>query len=281
MLQRSAARDRRGRVAAPRQAAGQAYRDRDAQAEACLPPVREDRRRRGCRHHPGAGASAADRGRAADRAARRRRCRVEVRRPPAALSAIADPRALRREDRALDAVAVGRHGGRRAAAPAHPPRRPAEGITEVVLRRDALPCTRSGARQDQDRLHVGDRARRPAVGRRRSTGGRLHLRARPRGRACREAARRLQRRAAGGRLCRVQPARPADTRRRRRHACLLLEPSQAQVLRALCRRQPADRDRGAGAHQAALRHRGRDPRAPAAGAPRRRARRAQSRSPTR
>src|SRR5262245_3219749 len=99
--------------------------------------------------------------------------------------------------------------------------------------------------QDQDRLHVGDRARRPAVGRPRSTGGRLHLHlcTWPRRRACRETARRLQWRAAGRRLCRVQAARPAHTRRWCRHTCFLLEPPQAQVLRAPCRWRPADRDR--------------------------------------
>ena len=107
VLQRRAARDRRGRVEASRQDAGEAHRGRDAQAEARLPRVREDRCRRGRRHHPGAGAGAADRGRAADRAAGRRHCRVEVRRSSSALSAIADPRALRREDRALDAGAAG------------------------------------------------------------------------------------------------------------------------------------------------------------------------------
>jgi transposase len=46
--------------------------------------------------------------------------------------------------------------------------------------------------------------------------------------------------------------RRAVASRRAGHARLLLEPSAAQVLRALRRRQSADRDRGARAHQAAL-----------------------------
>lgn len=45
-----------------------------------------------------------------------------------------------------------------------------------------------------------------------------------------------------------------------------IEPSAAQVLRALRQRQPADRNRGPRAHQTALRHRGRDQRHAAGGA---------------
>jgi Transposase IS66 family len=45
------------------------------------------------------------------------------------------------------------------------------------------------------------------------------------------------------------PARPADAGRRHRHIGVLLEPSAAQVLRALRRRQPADRDGGGLAHK--------------------------------
>ena len=118
----------------------------------------------------------------------------------------------------------------------------AEEVTKTVLRRDALPRARSRTRRDQDRLHVGARARRPAMGRHRSAGGRLHLRARPRRRARGEAARRLQRRPAGRRLCRLRPARPANAGWRAGDARLLLEPSAAQVLRALRGPQPADRD---------------------------------------
>ena len=52
----------------------------------------------------------------------------------------------------------------------------------------------------------------------------------------------------------------------RHHAGVLLEPPAAQVLRALHWRQPANRYRGAGTHQATLRYRGRDPRPAARGA---------------
>ena len=55
--------------------------------------------------------------------------------------------------------------------------------TKLFCRRDTLPRARSGARQDQDRLPVGHRARRSTMGRRRSAGSRLHLRTRPRRRA--------------------------------------------------------------------------------------------------
>ena len=55
--------------------------------------------------------------------------------------------------------------------------------SKYVLRRDALPCARSGARQDKNRLPVGHRARRPTLGWRRTTRRCLHLRARPRRRA--------------------------------------------------------------------------------------------------
>ncbi len=93
---------------------------------------------------------------------------------------------------------------------ARSPGRTDQGVAEAVLRRDALPRARSRPRPDQDRLHVGDCARRPAMGRQRSAGRRLQLCARSRGTACGEVARRLQRRAAGRRLRRLQPARPTD-----------------------------------------------------------------------
>ena len=83
----------------------------------------------------------------------------------AALSAIADPGAPRRHiERSTLAQWVGA-----AAAELQPLHDHllalAEGLAETVLRRDALPRARSRARQDQDRLPVGARPRRSAVGR--------------------------------------------------------------------------------------------------------------------
>jgi len=94
----------------------------------------------------------------------------------------------------------------------------------------------------------------------RSAGGGLFLCAGPRRRARRQAARRLQRHPAGRRLRGLQEAGRADTAWWAGDACLLLEPPAATVLRGLCRRQCADRDRGTRPHQAALRHRGGGPR---------------------
>ena len=84
LLRRRSARHRRGSLRAARQDPGQVPGDRDAAAQVCLPDLRADRRRRDGRHHPGAGAGAADRRRPADRGAGRRRRRLEVRLAPAA-----------------------------------------------------------------------------------------------------------------------------------------------------------------------------------------------------
>lgn len=98
-----------------------------------------------------------------------------------------------------------------------------------------------------------------APGWRRPSGGRLHVRARARRRARRSAARRLLRCTAGRRLRRIRQTGRRDTARWPAHACLLLEPLQAPLLRHRQNRERAHRQRRARAHQSALYNRSRDP----------------------
>ena len=93
-----------------------------------------------------------------------------------------------------------------AAAGARAAARQAEELAEAVRRRDHGAGARSGPRPDQDRPALGLCPRRPALGRSRSAGRRLRLRARPQGRAADRASRRLQRHPAGRRLWRLSRA---------------------------------------------------------------------------
>ena len=61
--------------------------------------------------------------------------------------------------RSLDARPLGRLRGLRAEARLRPAGRDPEELDQALRRRDAMPGARSGARQDQDRLSVGHRAR--------------------------------------------------------------------------------------------------------------------------
>ena len=85
------------------------------------------------------------------------------------------------------------------------------------------------------------------MGRHRSAGGRLHLRARPGARACRCAARRLSRHPAGRRLCGLQAARRAKARRAVACAGILLEPCPPALLRTGQERRRRSRRRRCGA----------------------------------
>ena len=132
----------------------------------------------------------------------------QVRRPPAALSPEPDLRPARDRARSLDPGGLGRPGCRRAPPPARAAARAPQALAQAVHGRDPGAGARSGTQADQDRLPLGDRPRRPALGRHRSAGGRLSLRAGPRRRACHRAARRLQRHPPGRRLRRLQGAWP-------------------------------------------------------------------------
>ena len=141
----------------------------------------------------------------------------------------------------------------------------AEGLAQAVRRRDDGAGARSRTRANQDRPALGLRARRSTVGRHRSAGRGLRLRARSQGRAADRASRRLHGRPAGRRLCRLSRARRA----RRRAARLLLGPCAPPLLRTRRGRPGADRQRGARTHRRALCRRERNPRPQRRGAPRR------------
>ena len=160
------ARHRRGRVGASRQGAGEAARHRHAAAEVRLPGLREDRGRRT------AGVIQAPAPRASSRAAcrpRRSSPTCSSRNMPITYRSIVRRRSWRAKactsDRSTLAHWVGFAAFELGAA-ARAPGRDAEGFQEALCRRDAMPGARSRPRQDENRLPLGDCARRPAMGRR-------------------------------------------------------------------------------------------------------------------
>ena len=142
-------------------------------------------------------------------------------------------------------------------------------LAQAVHGRDPGAGARPGAQANQDRLPLGDRPRRPTLGRHRPAGGRLSVRARSRRRACHPAARGVQGRSPGRRLRGLQRPGRSRSRWRSGDACLLLEPRPAPVLRDRPGRQRPDRGGGSPAHRRALCHRAHDPRRSARAAPQR------------
>ena len=161
----------------------------------------------GLRDDPsGAGPGAADRQGPGQPRPARACAGQQVLRPPAALSAEPDLRPARRRDRPLDAGELGRWCLLVAGAAAGAARRACVRISQNLCRRHADPGARSRPRPHQDRPAVGLCARRSALERSRSAGGRLLLQSRSQGRASGRSPRSIPRRSAGRRLCRLRAA---------------------------------------------------------------------------
>jgi transposase len=130
----------------------------------------------------------------------------------------------------------------------------------------AMPVLDPGPRPDQEGLRLGDRARRPALGRDRPAGGGVPLCAGPWCQTSADAAGRVLRHPAVRRLRRLQDPRRG---RRRHRPGVLPEPCPPRVHRAGEGQDRADRRRGLAAHRRALRSRGGGARQSARAAPRR------------
>ena len=217
VLQEADARDRRRDFRAARRDPGPIPGDRHAPAEARLPGVREDRR--------SAGAGASDQIRLADRSHGRFRAGGQIRLAPAALSPGEDAVLPGHRPRSFDTGLLGWLCGGGIDAAVRAAQGQSLGLRQTRRRRDAGAGARSGTRADQDRLLLGDGARRPALGRNRSAGRRLHLRTGSRRRASREAACRLSRHRAVRRLCSLQEIAGGQD-----HSRLLLEPPETRIL---------------------------------------------------
>src|SRR5512144_345646 len=257
MLFRADAPDRRGPLRAPRRHPDTLPSRRHPPAEVRLPRLPE---RRGA----GAGAAAADRGGPADRADGGARAGGEVCGSCTALSPGADVRPARDFHRPIDARFLGGICGGRAEAAVAAVARPAACLGQAVRRRDHGAGARSGPRPDQDRLLLGNRPRRPAVGRRRSAGGDLLVRARTGERARGGPTKGLPRHPADRRLHRLQDRGQAPRHRRRDgrrgDPCALLGALPTAVLRDRAQGTGADRPRGPAADRGTVRDRGGDPR---------------------
>ena len=166
-------------LAAARRGPGAVPGDRDAPSQICLPGLRGG-------GGSGAGARAADQGRAADRGDGRLTCWSPN--TPGICRSIGRPRCCSRRASTSSARSLAFWVGYAAAelrplyaaaARTHPDLRQDRG------RRDDGAGARSRPRPHQEGILLGDRARRPAVGRDRPAGRRLHLRARSRRRCTR------------------------------------------------------------------------------------------------
>ena len=227
---------------APRHRAGPVPGAGRAPAQIRLPGLRG-------RGGAGAGAGAADRGRAADRGDGRPGARLQIRRPPAALSAGPDLRPPGRQPRSLDPGRLGRPrrlpaaAGARAAAPS------AQGSTKLFADETTAPVLDPGrGRTKTGQLWAYARDDRPWGGT--DPPGVAYVYA-PDRKAERPIAppRRLHGHPAGRRLCRLSGPRRA----RRCRARLLLVPCPPALLRTRRGRSRADRQRGARTHRRALR----------------------------
>src|SRR5512144_849287 len=182
----------------------------------------------------------------------------------ASLSPGADARPAGDLHRPVDARFLGGICGGRAEAAVAAVARPVACLGQAVRRRDHGAGARSGPRPDQDRLLLGNRPRRPAVGRRRSAGGDLLVRARTGGRARGGPTKGLPRHPADRRLRRLQNRGQAPRHRRRDgrrgDPCALLGALPTAVLRDRAQAAGADRPRGPAADRGTVRDRGGDPR---------------------